>query len=68
MLDIQVQSVYANRQSGLSSLSQPRWYRWGSGPQPSAAWAEGQVMTLEQAIAYALEDAPEAAEQTATSA
>jgi hypothetical protein len=33
-----------------------------------AAWAEGRAMTLEQAIAYALEDATEATEQTATPA
>ena len=33
-----------------------------------AAWAEGQAMTLEQAIAYALEDAPEATERTSISA
>jgi hypothetical protein len=26
-----------------------------------AAWAEGQAMSLEQALAYALEDAPDAA-------
>jgi hypothetical protein len=32
------------------------------------AWAEGQAMPLEQAIAYALEEAPGAAEQTATPA
>jgi hypothetical protein len=26
----------------------------------AAAWAEGRAMTLEQAVAYALEEAPEA--------
>jgi len=26
----------------------------------AAAWAEGQTMTLEQAIAYALEEVPDA--------
>ncbi len=30
----------------------------------AAAWAEGQAMTLERAIAYALEDTPEVTEQT----
>ena len=33
-----------------------------------ATWAEGQAMTPEQAIAYALEDTPDATEQTATPA
>jgi tetratricopeptide (TPR) repeat protein len=32
----------------------------------ATAWAEGRAMPLEQAIAYALEDAPEATEQTPT--
>jgi hypothetical protein len=29
-------------------------------PAFAAAWAEGQELSLEQAVAYALEDAPEA--------
>ena len=32
----------------------------------AATWAEGEAMTQQQAIAYALQDAPEAAEQTPT--
>jgi Tetratricopeptide repeat len=34
----------------------------------AAAWAAGQTMALEQAVALALEDAPEATEQTPTTA